>query len=59
MTKHSHIPSECQVVSCQVQATCRYLNFLTAFLLPLCCIQVANIQVMRIMNKMVTKDKMS
>ena len=37
MTKHSHIPSECEVVSCQVQATCRYLNFLTAFLLPLCC----------------------
>ena len=31
MTKHSHIPSECEVVSCQVQATCRYLNFLTAF----------------------------
>ena len=31
MIKHSHIPSECEVVSCQVQATCRYLNFLTAF----------------------------
>ena len=37
MTKHLHIPSECEVVSCQVQATCRYFNFLTAFLLPLCC----------------------
>ena len=36
MTKHSHIPSECEVVDCQVQATCRYLNFLTTFLLPLC-----------------------
>ena len=46
MTKHSHIPSECEVVRCQVRATCRasvedVVTWWTS-LVRLMCVEVTN-----------------